>query len=196
MLLYDDAETASLVTSLSELLRYSLASISTPSTLLDELAQIRNYITIQEARHGEGLYVSIEAEAKLAGCGMQRLLLQPLVENVFVHAFRDQTANKRLSIRAFRTQAEMHIEIEDNGCGMDSDTIRHIMDDQSVYDPHRERESIGVRNVMRRIYLVHGEPYRLDIRRMQQGTMVRLILPCEAYQSIKGGAADESTASG
>jgi two-component system sensor histidine kinase YesM len=196
ILLYDDEETASLVTSLSELLRYSLASVSTPSTLQDELAQIRNYITIQEARHGDGLYVSIEAEEELAGCGMQRLLLQPLVENVFVHAFRDQTANKRLWIRAFRKDTEMHIEVEDNGCGIDPDTIRSIIEDHSGYDQHRERESIGVRNVIRRVYLVHGEPYRLDLLRLQQGTMMRLILPYEADHSIKGGAADESTTSG
>ncbi|NHN32149.1 cache domain-containing sensor histidine kinase [Paenibacillus agricola] len=196
MLLYDDAETASLVTSLSELLRYSLASISTPSTLQEELAQIRNYMTIQEARHGEGLHVSIEAEAELAKCGMQRLLLQPLVENVFVHAFRDQTADKRLSIRAFRMHAEMHIEIEDNGCGMDVEAIHHMTKDQSAYDPHRERESIGIRNVIRRIYLVHGEPYRLDIQRLRQGTLMRLILPCVAYESKKGGGEGEPTASG
>ncbi|SFL25531.1 two-component system, sensor histidine kinase YesM [Paenibacillus sp. 1_12] len=196
MLLYEDEETASLVTSLSELLRYSLAPVSTPSTLQEELAQIRNYITIQEARHGENLHVSMEAEDGLSGCGMQRLLLQPLVENVFVHAFRDQTADKRLSIRAFRQHTDMHIEIEDNGCGMDEDTIRHIMEDRSIFDQHGERESLGVRNVTRRIYLVHGEPYRLDIRRLQRGTLMRLILPCEAYRLIKGGADDESTAFG
>jgi two-component system sensor histidine kinase YesM len=195
MLLYDDAETASLVTSLSELLRYSLAPVSTPSTLQDELAQIRNYITIQEARHGEELYVSIEAEEELANFRMQRLLLQPLVENVFVHAFRDQTADKRLSIRAFRKDTEMYIEIEDNGCGMHPDTIRNLLDDQTIYDQHRERESIGVRNVMRRIYLVHGAPYRLEIRRLQQGILVRLILPCEAYHSIEGVAADDTNTS-
>jgi two-component system sensor histidine kinase YesM len=192
MLLYDDVETASLVTSLSELLRYSLASVSTPSTLQDELAQIRNYITIQEARHGDELYVSIEAEEELANCRMQRLLLQPLVENVFVHAFRDQTSNKCLSIRAFRKETELHIEIEDNGCGMHPDKIRNILEDQSIYDQRRERESIGVRNVIRRIYLVHGSPYRLDIQSLRQGTLIQLILPCEAWQSIKGAEADDT----
>jgi two-component system sensor histidine kinase YesM len=186
MLLYDDVETASLVTSLSELLRYSLASVSTPSTLQEELAQIRNYITIQEARHGDELYVSIEAEKELESCQMQRLLLQPLVENVFVHAFRDQTANKRLAIRAFRKELDMHIEIEDNGCGMHPDTTRQLLDDQTIYDGQRERESIGVRNVIRRIYLVHGTPYGLEIQRLQQGTCMKLILPCEAYLSTEG----------
>ncbi|UKS26800.1 histidine kinase [Paenibacillus sp. HWE-109] len=197
ILLYDDAETASLVTSLSELLKYSLASISTPSTLQDELAQVRNYITIQEARHGENLYVHIEVEEELTDYRMQRLLLQPIVENVFVHAFRDQTDNKRLMIRAYRHEANMHIEIEDNGCGIHPDTIRTLQEDQTIYDPQRERESIGVRNVMRRIDLVHGgEPYKLEIKGLEQGTLMRLILPCEARHAVKGVTLDESNSSG
>lgn len=193
MYLYDDAETASLVSSLSELLKYSLAPATTPSTLQDELAQIRNYMTIQEARHGEELYVTIEADEDILQCRMQRLLMQPLIENVFIHAFRDQTANKRLAIRAFRRHAELHIEIEDNGCGMPQETIDSLLDDRILYDERRERESIGVRNVIRRIDLVHGAPYGLDIRRLAQGTLIRLTLP---YVTKEGGKGDDTHTAG
>lgn len=192
VLLYDDDETASLVSSLSELLKYSLASVSTPSTLQEELTQIRNYITIQEARHGDELHVSIDVEEGLLHCRMQRLLLQPLVENVFVHAFRDQTADKRLSIRAYRVENDMQIEIADNGCGMPSETIRKIIEDRNYFDEQKERESIGIRNVIRRIDLVHGSPYELHIRRLPQGTSMRLLLPCESYHSKEGAAADDT----
>ncbi|MFK7697397.1 sensor histidine kinase, partial [Paenibacillus sp. HJGM_3] len=198
MYLYDDAETASLVTSLSELLRYSLASVSTPTTLREELAQIRNYMTIQEARHGEELTVRIEADEELLEGRMQRLLLQPLVENVFVHAFQDQTADKRLSIRAFRQfrqGAQLIVEIEDNGCGMAPETIRRAMEDRGVYEERRERESIGIRNVARRIHLVHGEPYGLDIRPLAEGTLIRLTLPYE-IESTGGGAEDDTHRAG
>lgn len=179
MLLYDDEETAALVTSLSELLRYSLAPVSTPSTLRDELAQIRNYIRIQEARHGDELQVSIEAPKELMGCRMQRLLLQPLVENVFVHAFMDQTASKRLAIRVSRREADMFVEIEDNGHGISPDMIHRLLDDRTLYDERGERERLGVRNVLRRIYLVHGESYGLEIQRLPEGTLVRVKLPYE-----------------
>jgi two-component system sensor histidine kinase YesM len=196
MLLYDDDETAALVTSLSELLRYSLAPVSTPSTLQDELTQIRNYITIQEARHGDELHVSIEAPEELLKCRMQRLLLQPLVENVFVHAFRDQAASKRLAIRASRKENDMQIEIEDNGCGISTETIHRLLDDRTLYDERGERERLGVRNVLRRIYLVHGASYALEIRRLPQGTLVRVILPCETYRAEEEAAAhDAHTAS-
>ncbi|MCY9661677.1 histidine kinase [Paenibacillus chondroitinus] len=179
MLLYDDEETAALVTSLSDLLRYSLAPVSTSITLRDELAQIRNYIRIQEARHGDELYVSIEAPEELLSCRMQRLLLQPLVENVFVHAFLDQTTSKRLAIRVSRRETEIWVEIEDNGHGISPEMIHQLLDDRTLYDERGERERLGVRNVLRRIYLVHGESYGMDIRRLAQGTLIQVKLPYE-----------------
>ncbi|MNG09815.1 hypothetical protein D3C84_932510 [compost metagenome] len=66
-----------------------------------------------------------------------------------------------------------------------------MTEEQSVYDHQRERESIGVRNVVRRIYLVYGDPYRLEIERLPQGTLMRLILPCEQMMSFKGGTVHE-----
>ncbi|MGG1514373.1 histidine kinase [Paenibacillus oryzisoli] len=186
ILLYEDAETASLVSSLSELLKYSLGTISAPSTLREELKQIRNYMTIQEARYGEELTVCLEVEEAILEGSMQRLLLQPLVENVFVHAFANQSEDKRLSIRASRVDSELRIEIEDNGCGMPDRVIAQLHDDRSIQDDRKERESIGIRNVMRRIHLVHGKPYGMDIRQLEQGTRIVLRLPFELEPPKEG----------
>lgn len=180
MLLYDDEETASLVTSLSNLLKYSLEPVSTPSTLQEELAQIRNYIIIQEARYGSDLQVSIIMEEGLEQGRMQRLLLQPLVENVFIHAFRDIIGEKRLSIHAYKQGGDLlRIDIEDNGCGMPMETLRRLRMEKlpSVGRKPEERESIGIRNVIRRIYLVYGDAYGLEIHTLHQGTRVSLKLP-------------------
>jgi two-component system sensor histidine kinase YesM len=195
ILLYDDEETASLITSLSELLRYSLAPVSAPSTLQEELAQIRNYITIQEARYGSDLSVHIESDEELAGCRMQRLLLQPLVENVFVHGFRDKTGEKRLAIRACRQAGDLRIEIEDNGCGITTETVSRLLAKQALHMKGRERESIGIRNVIRRIFLVHGEPYGLEISALPQGTRVSLKLPV-ITDSEEGGEENGADSAG
>lgn len=193
--LYDDEETAALVTSLSELLKYSLAPVSTPSTLAEELAQIRNYITIQEARYGEDLEVCLYAEETLAQCRMQRLLLQPLVENVFLHAFRDKTGEKRLAIRAFRREHSMIVEIVDNGCGVPEEKIARLLKDEPLLD--KGREGIGVRNVIRRIKLVHGgAPYGLEMESLAEGTCMRVILPCEPGPHMEGAEADDPDSAG
>ena len=196
ILLYDDEETASLVTSLSDLLKYSLEPVTTPSTLQEELAQIRNYITIQEARYGSDLHVHIGLEEGLEEGGMQRLLLQPLVENVFIHAFRDMTGEKRLSIRAYREGGDLRIDIEDNGCGIPAGTVRRLLADQTCHNESRERESIGIRNVIRRIYLVHGGAYGLEIHPLLQGTRMSLRLPFLTEPEKKEGEQDADSAGG
>lgn len=199
MLLYDDEETASLVTSLSNLLKYSLEPVSTPSTLQEELAQIRNYINIQEARYGSDLQVSIAMEEGLEQGRMQRLLLQPLVENVFIHAFRDMSGEKRLSIRAFRQGEDMlRIDIEDNGCGMPAETLRGLQMKRPPAAGRRpeERESIGMQNVIRRIDLVYGDVYGLEIYPLYEGTQVSLKLPFMVEPDKKEGSEDADIAGG
>jgi two-component system, sensor histidine kinase YesM len=193
--LYDDTETASLVSSLSDLLKYSLESVSAPSSLREELSQIRNYITIQEARYGDRLRVRIEADERVLDGRMQRLLVQPLVENVFVHAFRDQPGEKNLAIRA-RMDGEdrLLIEIEDNGCGIDPVLAHKLLQDSEWDGMGRERESIGLRNVRRRIELVHGPEYGLAILPLPQGTQVRIMVPFESCNTVEGGGADANTA--
>jgi len=197
MYLYDDDETASLVSSLSELLKYSLESNAAPGTLGEELKQIRNYITIQEARYGKELLVSIEADEEALDARMQRLLMQPLVENVFVHAFRDKTGDKKLSIRARQKDGRLVVEIEDNGCGIDPASARRLVEVRGMDEVQRDRgdrESIGIRNVFRRVYLVHGPSYGLEILPLAEGTLIRMNLPLEKYPPREGGLADESAA--
>lgn len=199
MLLYDDEETASLVTSLSNLLKYSLEPVSTPSTLQEELAQIRNYINIQEARYGSNLHVTVMMEEELEQVRMQRLLLQPLVENVFIHAFRDMSGDKRLSIRAFRLGADMlRIDIEDNGCGIPADVLGGLLVKQQPAAGRKpeERESIGIQNVIRRINLVYGEHYGLEIHSLQAGTRVSLKLPFILEPDREEGAENADSAGG
>lgn len=175
--LQNDRDTANLVSSLSGLLQYSLARIKRRTTLREELEQIRNYLNIQSAFMENGIDARIFADDDVLDCEIQRLLLQPLVENAFVHAFRNQTGPKSLEIRAFRLEPYLKIEIEDNGCGMDAAQV------ESIFTPEQsgERDSLGVRSVTRRINLVYGQPYRLDMTsRPGQGTTVHLFLPLDA----------------
>lgn len=92
--LQDDHDTARLVVSLSDMLRYALEPADTVTTLSEELAQIRNYLTIQSTRYGEELEAVIQIEPGTEQARIPRLLLQPLVENVFVHAFADKLTDR------------------------------------------------------------------------------------------------------
>lgn len=72
------------------MLQYTLEPVQHLTTLHDEIKQINNYLEIQKARYQEALSIEIDLPDELLNCPVIRLLLQPIVENVFVHAFRNK----------------------------------------------------------------------------------------------------------
>lgn len=197
-------DTAALIAAVSEMLKHSLMPVRMPTTVKEELRQVRNYVTIQAELFETDMEFVVEAEESVLHRGMMRSLLQPLVENVFMHAFRNQLSHKALRIRAEEKDGFLRIDISDNGCGMERELINRLLSGgEPVSGEQRntgsreeellrggKRESIGVRNVARRIELLHGEPYRLEIdSKPGEGTLMRLYLPIESESASAAEAA-------
>lgn len=187
--MHGDENSAQLVNNLSEMLQYTLEPVQHLTTLHDEIKQINNYLEIQKARYQEALSTEIDLPDELLNCPVIRLLLQPIVENVFVHAFRNKKNDRRLTISGYRMLAagenpeQLVLEIADNGSGMDQALIRSILELPGIADDGGRH--IGTRSVIRRIELVYGAPYGVDIHSaIGKGTLVRLRLP---YHSAGGG---------
>lgn len=178
----DQEEAALLINAISEMLKYSLKSVQTDTTLGEELYQIRNYIKIQTELFTGEIETIIQAEESLLDLRMMRSLLLPVVENVFVHAFRDMESDRVLRIKAFLLHEALHIEVADNGCGMDKETLR-ILTEEKTDLPDGNKTGIGYNSVLRRIQLVYGPAYGVEITSSKgKGTLVHMSLP------IKSGA--------
>lgn len=185
-----DEKSAQLVNSLSEMLQYSLEPPSRFTTLRDELKQINHYLSIQQARYNDVLTTEIDVPDELLDNQIIRFLIQPIVENVFVHAFRDKKNDRYLVIRgrcevnSSTEQSYLSLTIQDNGCGMENETIERIL----YSAPHwtsteKERDRIGLSSVIRRIELMHGKSYGIEISsKLGTGTLVKLRLPLECEQ--------------
>jgi two-component system, sensor histidine kinase YesM len=177
----NNKDSARLVSSLAELLKYSLESVSNRTTLQEEMQQIRNYLNIQRAFMEEDLESIVQVDEDVLDCEVFRLLLQPLVENVFVHAFRNHTGPKLLMIRGYRDAGNLKIEITDNGCGMDEDVIASILAPDK--QPGESREKLGVRIVVRRIALLYGGHYGIRyLSEPGKGTNAQIVLPLIAAE--------------
>jgi two-component system sensor histidine kinase YesM len=173
-----DRDTAKIVVSLTEMLRYVLEPVNKMVTLRNELQQIRNYLHIQTERFADDLQTVIEADSDIQECRMIRFLLQPLVENIFVHAFRDKLSDKQIHIRAFRIGDSLRIRIADNGCGMNAKTIAYVLGKKEMNDD--QRQGLGIQSVVRRIDLIIGSPYGIEIEsQVGLGTVVYLTLPLQ-----------------
>jgi two-component system sensor histidine kinase YesM len=186
-----DRDTAKIVVSLADMLRFVLEPVDKMVTLKDELQQIRNYVLIQTARFGDDLQTVIEADDDVRECRMIRFLLQPMVENIFVHAFRHMTSNMRIHILACRRGDSLLIRIVDNGCGMEPETIARVLGEKKGMSDG-QRQGLGMQSVARRIDLIYGSMYGIEIKSQAgSGTIVQLTLPIQTSDAMdKEGAHD------
>ncbi|MCM3702288.1 sensor histidine kinase [Paenibacillus macerans] len=175
----DQAEAALLINAIAEMLRYSLKSVKTDTTLGEELQQVRNYIKIQTELFTGEIETIIQAEESLLGLRMMRCLLLPVVENVFVHAFRNMDEDRVLRVKAALRNGALHIEVADNGCGMDDSTLYALKEAKDAL-PENNKTGIGFKSVLRRIELVYGAPYGVEISSVKgKGTTVHIRLPIQ-----------------
>lgn len=190
-----------LVLSLSGLLRYSLQHPNRRTTVRDEVEHTRKYIHIQRARIGYPLQTFFQIDERAEPLPTMRLLLQPLVENVFFHAFAGRTGIGVLRVKISIREADrlLCMEVIDNGRGMDEERLARIrrLRGEAWEEPGGAIGGgtggiggIGLKTVARRIRLTYGEPYGLEAESSPgEGTTMRLLLPIEETAAEGGSGA-------
>ena len=91
----------------------------------------------------------------------------------------------RLSI--YRVKYNISIDITDNGCGMDEEQLRIMMDNIQIPNPEKN-SSIGLYNINQRIKLCYGSSYGMKITsQIGKGTSVCITLPEDKLMANKIG---------
>ncbi|SLK08151.1 MULTISPECIES: cache domain-containing sensor histidine kinase [unclassified Paenibacillus] len=149
-----------LLSSLSKMLRYSMRD-QTRVTLNEEAEHARLYLELQKERFGDRLEVELDFAEDTLRAEMPRMTLQPLIENYFKHGADVQPGKGRIRISSQRTPDDwIQIRLENNGPCIPEDKLSEIqrwlhpasISSDSSQEPD-ETESIGLRNVMRRLQL-------------------------------------------
>ncbi|GAA3407777.1 sensor histidine kinase [Paenibacillus hodogayensis] len=171
---------------LSNLFRYSVSNPDQVVSLREELNHLQNYMQIQEQRY-ESLQFEMNVDSELLdNVYMFRLIVQPLVENAFQHAYEQHGITpSQIAITGVEEQNSFSLYIEDKGKGMPPELVNKYNDAfekitesqmlQSGFNPFRR---IGLWNVHTRLRLAFGAPFGIQIHRSNgEGTVVRVILP-------------------
>ncbi len=117
--LEDPKQANRMIARLSELLRQSFNRERGPLvTLEEELELLDHYVAIQEARFGDRLRVTFRVDPGAASAVVPTLLLQPLVENAIRHGVVPNGSVAEISIAAVREGDRLHLEVRDNGPGL------------------------------------------------------------------------------
>ena len=149
---------------LGEIFRYSLGKDYGEMVPLEqEMKHIKNYMFIQEIRHGNRLQVFYNIDVDAAHVYIPRFILQPIVENAISHGLGNLTSVGTLEISAFEKNDRLYIQIEDDGEGMDQEKVAEIVRFINTEKPVEGKKNIGIRNVNQRIKLACGEQYGIII---------------------------------
>ena len=146
--------------------------------LRDELRVVESYIAIQQVRYEGKFTYTADISPELTECMVPNLVIQPLVENAVVHGIEAKVGHGELKLTGWQEKDDIYIEIYDNGGGIDETKLSRIFSQEHPQEELTERESIGMRNVHRRLKLYFGEPYGLTVEsRPGEFTRVRLHIP-------------------
>lgn len=169
----DMPEVTNMISCLGDLLRYTTYQYGRYVTVEREIAQIRNYIYIQEIRYDHSFQARIIVEEEAARAVIPCLIIQPLVENAVVHGLKGKR-NGVLVVRVRIRGNYLEVMVFDNGQGMDSEKIEKVLEP----DQEKSGESIGMANVNQRLCLTYSLERGMKITsRPGSYTRVDLLIP-------------------
>ncbi|KAA9004840.1 sensor histidine kinase [Paenibacillus spiritus] len=169
-----------LIYSLGSMMRYSMTTNNPLVTLAQEAEHVENYLILQQERFGaENLSLTLDLEERIRSMIVPKMILQPIVENMFKHAFPDGVQDVRIEIRGrLDEERRLLITLQDNGRGMPAERLEELRQclDEEALDGSDE-EGIGLRNVLARLRLQLGAGCGLLLESSGAGTRVTLVIP-------------------
>ncbi|MDQ0918362.1 sensor histidine kinase [Paenibacillus sp. V4I5] len=191
----DSSEITEMVEAMAFMLRYSVQTNLEEITVANELNHVRNYMIVLQHRTGKEFEIDVAIPPGLLLEKMVRLTLQPLIENIFQHAFPDGVEPHHfIRIDARKEGGLFQVFIEDNGTGMKPERLAELrtkLEENRLAEPEETGESqgggIGLMNVHRRIQMVFGEAYGLSIdSEWGRGTCLTMTMPETVRPRLRG----------
>lgn len=168
---------------LGDMFRYSIKTTSELVTIADELKHVKDYISIQQIRFDNRFELFLEIPPEMYPLKILKLVLQPIVENAFYHGLKYCSAGSLIRLSGHVENDTIYISVFDDGIGMAPDRLHEL--NKSLLEKahftelgHRNKQSIGLKNIHTRIQLYYGEGYGMQIQsRENHGTTVTLKVP-------------------
>ena len=168
-LLSKDTEGArKMITRLGDFLRLTLEnSGSMEVTLQQEIEFLNGYLEIERIRFQDRLTTDIKIDPDMLDVRVPNLILQPIVENAMRHAVGNSHAG-HVEIAAFPRNGSLHIEVNDNGPGLNVDRTGET----------RRGKGLGLANTRARLVGLYGTDASFEMtNRPSGGLTVSIEIP-------------------
>lgn len=165
-----------MIAALGNLLEISTNKIEDKISISKEISYLRDYILLQKVRYGDKFDIEINVDKDIQDYKIMKLILQPIVENAIIHGLISKPGKGSIRIVGYRLVDDIMFEIIDDGCGIDTQKIHELQN--SLESDNEKFNSIGIHNIDKRLKLIYGEKYGINIEsKVGQGTKVSVLLP-------------------
>ena len=177
----DDPQTAELIESLSDQMRY-VTDNSEVVTIAKELDNIRAYFAIILVRFNRRLNLKINVNDEDLELKILKFAVQPIVENAVKHGLKEKPGMGNINVDVSRADGRLEISVMDDGVGIELDNLlylRKVLDsDDPDEDERNYRVGVGLKNISDLIRMTYGDEYGINIESyVGIGTIVTLRLP-------------------
>lgn len=163
-------EISDYISDFAGMLRYNTTAPGMFLSLGEEVEYAKSYVNLQRCRYGSSIVLRIHIPPPLLRVRVLRLLLQPVVENAFVHGFAGLAADARreVVVTARAVRGFLVLRVRDNGQGIPPEQVDGMnlafSRDAPVFQKGGRKGSIGLANINQRLRLFYGGQGRVFLR--------------------------------
>ncbi len=150
----DQDDIADTVSSIANLMRYSITEPHRPVSISEELKNVEEYIAIYTLRFGPIIRLHVDSSESTENLIIPKFTLQPLIENSIRHGISKDEEAIDVFVRILTEAGGFRIEVTDTGRGADPAKLN----DHLSYKPTdlEVAHGFGIRNVNERLELSYG----------------------------------------
>lgn len=134
--------------------------------LTDEIEFIQTYLSIQQIRFEGKAYTYVAVDPEVLDALVPTMILQPLVENAYVHGVAKSRGERFLGIEAQNQQGQLRICVRNSGRGLN---------DRGTTS-QRNGHGVGIANVKTRLELHYGDHQRFTLKEFPDGEVQAILL--------------------
>jgi hypothetical protein len=134
--------------------------------LSQELAFLREYLRLEEARFGDRLGVTLDYDGNLGDSPVPFLILQPIVENALRYGVAARSGRSQLRVGAASTASGVVLRVEERGNG-------------GRVGPPESGHGVGLTNTRERLRARYGDraSFNLTVDPLGNGSIAEICLP-------------------
>ena len=167
-----------IIQELSNFFRISLSKGQSEITIKNEKEHVRSYLEIQRYRYQDILDYEIDFDEDILENHIQKLTLQPIVENALYHGIKNKRGRGMIRVSGRADGNDIVFTVEDNGRGMTEEELARLRRLISGEESSDDQRGFGMANVEKRLEMLYGSKYGMTVKSVfDKGTEVTVRIP-------------------